>query len=212
MATIPQYDDYRLAHMLAIVKSAFLVGFAIGGYRGGRRAALQFMAETQHAVTGIRTRREAAAYWKLRHARTIVGATKEGIVRALQLTSVAAVFVTSRHLIDHLIGCEDRVRRTTAMGNDDDHDNSDNTIDGHHHHHYHTNNGPLVVLSLPNMVTAFSPYTGQVVAAAVSGSLFALVAPSSQRLRYGLRGAAMGTTMAVSLSILQLFLGKARGR
>lgn len=190
MVTIPPYDDYRLAHTLAIIKSASLVGFAIGGFRGGRRAALQFMAETQHAVAGIRTRQEAAAYWKLRHARTIVGATKEGIVRALQLTSVAAVFVTVRHLVDHVIEGETGVCRASTVQSDTPHGRKGSPVAG----------------PLPNMAIAFIPYMGQVAAAMASGSLFALVAPSSQRLRYGLRGASMGGAMAISLALLQLSL------
>lgn len=187
IATLP-YDDYRIVRMMAIVKSAFLVGFAIGGYRGGRRASLQFMAETQHALGGIRTRREAAAYWKSRHARTIVGATKEGIVRSLQLTAVAMVFVTVRQLVDHLTSWVTERRVNLAKPNE------------------HNDDAYWTTLKSSNLVTKFCPYTGQVAAAATAGSLLALVAPNSQRLRYGLRGAAMGGIMALSLSVLQYML------
>lgn len=187
-AAIPPHDEYRLVRMLAMVKSAFLVGFAIGAYRGGRRASLQFMAETRHSLAGIRTRQEAAAYWKLRHARTIVGAAKEGTWRATQLATVAAVFVAVRQLVEHLTWwVAEREGGLTKTSNDSDGDH-------------------WTMLDLSELMTKSHPYVGQVVAAAATGSLVGLVAPNSQRLRYGLRGTAMGGAMALSLALFQHLL------
>ena len=66
--------------------------FATGGWRGARTSSLQFLAEHQHALPGIRTRAEASAYLRLRNARVVLGAGYEGVRRGIQLSTVAAVF------------------------------------------------------------------------------------------------------------------------
>jgi hypothetical protein len=82
----------HLAQLMKMLKYTFMTGFVLGGWRGAHTSSLQFMAEHQHILAGIRTRREASAYFRLRNARVITGAAREGVRRGGQLAFVAAIF------------------------------------------------------------------------------------------------------------------------
>ena len=89
---LDENGTHRLAQLMMMLKYTFMTGFVLGGWRGARTSSLQFMAEHQHVLPGIRTRGEASAYFRLRNARVILGAAKEGVRRGGQLASVAATF------------------------------------------------------------------------------------------------------------------------
>jgi len=89
----------RMLRSWAMIKSAFLAGFLIGGYYGGQRANIRHLAEQQHAFGGIKTRREAAAWVRRRNSVMAVGVAREGLKRGGQLAMVAGVFEIGRWMM-----------------------------------------------------------------------------------------------------------------
>lgn len=79
-----------------------VTGFILGGFSGGRQASLQFLAEHQHELAGIRTPREAQSFLRLRNARIAWGFGRIGFWRGVQLGAVAAFYGTARAATHHL--------------------------------------------------------------------------------------------------------------
>lgn len=86
----------EVARIITVLQTTFLTGFILGAWSGARRASLQFQAEHQHMHVGIKTRREAATYHRLRTARVMWGASREGLRRGMQICVVASVFEGAR--------------------------------------------------------------------------------------------------------------------
>lgn len=92
VSSLDHSNAERLARLTTIVQYSFLTGFVLGGWSGSRHASLVFAAEHQHVLPGIRTRREASAYFRARNARVMLGAAQEGLQRGIQLSTVAMLF------------------------------------------------------------------------------------------------------------------------
>lgn len=99
VARLDQDNAERLARLATILQYSFLTGFILGGWSGSRHASLVFAAEHQHVLPGIRTRREASAYFRNRNARVMLGAAREGLKRGMQLARVGAVFGLTKWIV-----------------------------------------------------------------------------------------------------------------
>ncbi len=88
-------DDSAASHLVkgvTISQYAFYTGFLLGGYQAAQRASLQFMAEHQHALPGIRTRFHSSSLLRLRNAKISLAFANGGVVRGAQLASIGALF------------------------------------------------------------------------------------------------------------------------
>lgn len=85
-----------LARSMALIQCGFWTGFVLGGCLGVRRASLQFLAEHQHELPGIRTRREAAAFMRLRNSRIMLEFGRVGFRQGVKIAVVAGAFVLFR--------------------------------------------------------------------------------------------------------------------
>ena len=72
------------------VQYGFTIGFIIGGYTSGHRAALQFLAENQHEMP--RGRAQELIYRRNRNYKVMAGVGVGGFKRGLQLALVGAAF------------------------------------------------------------------------------------------------------------------------
>ena len=70
---------------------AFLTGFLLGGYSTAHRAALQFLAETQHEIP--QSRAQALQYHRDRNYRMMAGFGEGGLKRGGQLAVVAGGYL-----------------------------------------------------------------------------------------------------------------------
>ena len=94
MTTIGPINREALNNFL--VKSAlnvqygFAVGFLLGGYAAGQRAALQFLAENQHEMP--KTRAQALLYHRNKNYRMMAAFGTGGFKRGVQLATVGAAY------------------------------------------------------------------------------------------------------------------------
>lgn len=72
------------------VQYGFFTGFLLGGYSAGQRAALQFLAETQHEIP--KTRAQAMLYHRNKNYRMMAAFGVGGVKRGSQLAVVAAAW------------------------------------------------------------------------------------------------------------------------
>lgn len=72
------------------VQYGFAVGFLLGGYAAGQRAALQFLAENQHEKP--KTRAQALLYHRNKNYRMMAAFGTGGFKRGVQLATVGAAY------------------------------------------------------------------------------------------------------------------------
>lgn len=94
-----QKCNNHLLRSWTVIKSAFLAGFLIGGYRGGHRANIRYLAEQQHILSRIRTKREAISWIRRRNSIMAVGVAREGLKRGGQLAMMAGIFEGGRWMM-----------------------------------------------------------------------------------------------------------------